>query len=74
MAIEYLLQVSTDIAESKMQSLKRLKLIGDPGRECPDSNVSNVSEEMLNANLFRLFSLNDGRGMNKCSRRGGAIL
>ena len=52
-----LLEVVSDISEAKVEALKRLELIVDAGREGADGDVADISEEVLDTNLFSFLSL-----------------
>ena len=69
-----LLQVVTDVSQAEVEALQGLELVVNTGGEGADGDIADVSEEVLNTDLFGLFGLDDRWGVNKRLGRGGSIL
>lgn len=74
LAVQNFLEIVANVAEPEVQALEGLELRGDTCRECADGDVANVSEEVLDADLFRFFGFDCGGGMDEGFGGGSAIL
>jgi hypothetical protein len=72
--VEDLLQVLRNIAETEVQALQRLQLGGYACGERADSNVTDVAEEVFDADFFGFFSLDLGGCMYEGLIGGSAVL
>ena len=73
-AVEHLLQVSLDVSEAEMEPLEGLELVCDAGGECADCYVTDIAQEMLDANLLGFLGLDDRWGVDKGPGCGGSVL
>lgn len=61
LAVEHLLQIGLDVAQTEVQALQRLELVGDAGGKRADRYVTDVTQQVLDADFFRLLGLDDRR-------------
>lgn len=57
-----------------MQALERLELICDTGAEGADGDITDISEEVLNADFFGFLGFDCGGGVDKSFGGCGAVL
>lgn len=57
-----------------MQPLERLELVGDARRQGTNSDVADVSQQVLDSNLLCFLGLDDGRCVDKRSGSRRSIL
>jgi hypothetical protein len=53
--VDNLVKVSADVLQAVMQALQRLQLRCHTSGQCTDGNVANITEQVLNSNLFCFF-------------------
>ena len=73
-AIEDFLEVGTDVPEAVVQALEGLELFIYSSGEGADSYVADVAEEVLYADFFGFFGLDNGGGVDEGFGGGGTIL
>jgi hypothetical protein len=64
--VEDLLQVGLDVSEAEVKTLQGLELVGDAGGEGANGDITNIAEEVLNADLLGFFGLDYGGCVDKC--------
>lgn len=74
LAVKNFLEVCADVPEAVVEALEGLELSVYSGGEGADSNVADVSEEVLNTDFFGFFCFDDGGGVNEGFGGGGPVL